>query len=89
MKIEASKYPVSSAARVGAVVIVLASVLAAVAVLANGIGIVGLSWRHGSLLTAVVCSYVWLVFAWVAVTGCVPRFFPLGSLNWPFRPPGT
>ena len=36
-----------------------------------------------------VFAYIAVLFAWVAFTGKVPKFFPIGALRWPFRPPST
>ena len=42
-----------------------------------------------SVFSIVALAYISVLFAWVAFTGKVPRFFPIGALRWPFRPPNT
>ena len=36
--------------------------------------------------TSLLFGYIFVVFAWVAVTGKVPGFFSFGAQRWPFRP---
>jgi hypothetical protein len=38
---------------------------------------------------SLLCGYIFVVLAWVAVTGKVPGFFSLGARHWPFRTPGS
>lgn len=78
---------VSTSARAGACFIMLAFALAAFGIardwMLEGVPNVPVI----DALAFMGTSFVMVVFAWVAITGRVPPFFPLGMSRWPFRAP--